>query len=511
MGTTKHFFQVNAVIFLSNNNMKKILLLATFITITSVIAEKLEKDEGIYILNEKNYDEGPKQFKYLLVYFYAPWCGHCKAFGPELVKAAQQLKEKDSPIKIAKVNGPEEEELLKKMEVKGYPTLFFYRDGEPIGYGGGRMANEMVEWVEKKIGPPAEILETEENVKDFISNSDVVVVGFFSDPESENAKAYKAAVKDYEEYPCGITSDMKAAEKHDAKDGEIVLFKNFDDRRAVYAGAIAKENLLEFIQRYAVPLVIEFNHDSAQKIFRGLVKSHLLVFVSYKSEEYETVNGILKKLAEEYRNKVMMVTIDTEEDDHRRIIEFLGLKGEKFPTMRIIQMKDDIDKYKAIEGEHDQHDIINEDNVRKFVQDYLDGKVPLHYLTEDLPEDWDKNPVKYLTAKNFDQVAFDKTKNVLVEFYAPWCGHCKKLAPVLDKFAESLIAEKKDDYVVAKIDATINELPHSRVRSFPTIRLYKAGENEMAEYNGERTLEGLKKFLDTDGVYGKAAPDHDEL
>ena len=51
----------------------------------------------------------------------------------ELVKAAQQLKEKDSPIKIAKVNGPEEEELLKKMEVTGYPTLFFYRDGEPIG------------------------------------------------------------------------------------------------------------------------------------------------------------------------------------------------------------------------------------------------------------------------------------------------------------------------------------------------------------------------------------------
>ena len=67
-----------------------------------------------------------------------------------MVKAAQQLKEKDSLIKIAKVNGPEEEELLAKMEVKGYPTLFFYRDGEPIPYGGGRMANEMVEWVEKK-------------------------------------------------------------------------------------------------------------------------------------------------------------------------------------------------------------------------------------------------------------------------------------------------------------------------------------------------------------------------
>merc|ERR1712156_1026344 len=106
MGTTKHFFQVNAVIFLSNNNMKKILLLATFITITSVIAEKLEKDEGIYILNEKNYDEGPKQFKYLLVYFYAPWCGHCKAFGPELFKAGENG--------MAEYNGERTLEGLKK-------------------------------------------------------------------------------------------------------------------------------------------------------------------------------------------------------------------------------------------------------------------------------------------------------------------------------------------------------------------------------------------------------------
>ena len=267
------------------------------------------------------------------------------------------------------------------------------------------------------------------------------------------------------------------------------MFKNFDDRRAVYSGAIGKDALLEFIQRYAVPLVVEFNHETAQKIFRGLVKSHILLFVNYKSDEYETTVKVATKLAEEFRNKVMFVTVDTEEDDHRRIIEFLGLKGEKFPTMRIIQMKDDIDKFKAVEGQHDQHDITNEDNLRKFVQDYLDGKVPQHYLTEDLPEDWNKHPVKYLTGKNFDEVVMDKSKNVLVEFHAPWCGHCKKLAPVWDKLAETLEAEKKEDVAVAKMDATINELPHSRVRSFPTIRLYKKGDDkEQVEYNGERKL-----------------------
>ena len=54
----------------------------------------------------------------------------------EYVKAAQILKEEDSTIKLAKVDGPEETALLEKMHVTGYPTIFFYRDGEPIKYGG---------------------------------------------------------------------------------------------------------------------------------------------------------------------------------------------------------------------------------------------------------------------------------------------------------------------------------------------------------------------------------------
>ena len=93
---------------------------------------------------------------------------------------------------------------------------------------------------------------------------------------------------------------------------------------------------------------------------------------------------------------------------------------------------------------------------------------------------------QYLTGENFDSVAFDKEKNVLVEFYAPWCGHCKALAPIWEELAEKRAKEDGSDLVVAMIDATTNELPHTRVRSFPTIKLYKKGDNEAAEYNGER-------------------------
>lgn len=85
---------------------------------------------------------------------------------------------------------------------------------------------------------------------------------------------------------------------------------------------------------------------------------------------------------------------------------------------------------------------------------------------------------------------------------APWCGHCKQLAPIYDKLGEKY--ESNDKVVIAKMDATVNELEHTKVNSFPTIKLFKRETNEVVEYNGERTLEGLSRFIDTDGDYGRA-------
>ena len=103
--------------------------------------------------------------------------------------------------------------------------------------------------------------------------------------------------------------------------------------------------------------VVEFNHDTAQKIFRGLVKSHLLLFLNKTSDDFEGVTAMARKLAEtpEFYQKVMFVTVDTDEDDHRRVIEYLGLRGERFPNMRIVQMKDDIEKYRPVKVSNTRH------------------------------------------------------------------------------------------------------------------------------------------------------------
>ena len=151
---------------------------------------------------------------------------------------------------------------------------------------------------------------------------------------------------------------------------------------------------------------------------------------------------------------------------------------------------------------------LSEDNNHLYVKQYLDGELRSHLISEDIPEDWDKESVKVLVGKNFEEVALNAEKDVLVEFYAPWCGHCKQLVPTWDKLGEKYM--DSETVVIAKMDSTANELEDVKVEGFPTIKLFKKGDNKVIDYNGERTLDGLVKFIECDGVQGAAAEGEDE-
>merc|ERR1712240_813508 len=89
------------------------------------------------------------------------------------------------------------------------------------------------------------------------------------------------------------------------------------------------------------------------------------------------------------------------------------------------------------------------------------------YLKSEAVPDNSANAVKVAVAKNFDELVTKSDKDVLVEFYAPWCGHCKKLAPVYDELGEKMANEAVE---IVKMDATANDVPSTfEVRGFPTI------------------------------------------
>jgi protein disulfide-isomerase A1 len=478
------------------------LLLAIF-ALTWAEDVEIKEDEGVLVLTKDNFEKAITDNEFILVEFYAPWCGHCKALAPEYAKAAQKLNSEESGIKLAKVDATEESELAEKHGVRGYPTIKFFRSGTPSEYQGGRQAADIVNWLRKKTGPPAVNLDSVDAAKAFIERDEVVVVGFFKDQESDAAKTFIEVAKTADDVAFAISSTAEVLADNKVDKDSIVLFKKFDEgRNDLDAAGATPESIKEFISSNQLPLVIEFTQESAQKIFGGEVKNHLLLFISAKADDFQDKLAAYRAAAGDFKGKVLFIYINIDDEDNLRILEFFGLKTDECPAVRYISLGEDMTKYKPTSDE------LGTDAIKSFVQDVIDGKVKPHLMTEDIPEDWNSKPVKVLVGKNFNDVARDKSKNVLVEFYAPWCGHCKQLAPIWDELGEKF--DGSGDTVIAKMDSTANELEDIKIQSFPTIKFFPKDSDEVVDYNGERTLDAFVKFLNSGGKDGAGPADDDE-
>ncbi|KAF8638249.1 hypothetical protein AX17_002271 [Amanita inopinata Kibby_2008] len=104
---------------------------------------------------------------------------------------------------------------------------------------------------------------------------------------------------------------------------------------------------------------------------------------------------------------------------------------------------------------------------------------------------------RILDFRDFDDVALDKSKNVLVSFTAPWCGHCKSLKYIYDEVARNF--KRESNCLVANFDADdqMNKPIAGRydIKGYPTIKLFRAGTNEPVDYSGKRSEEDIVKFL----------------
>jgi len=132
--------------------------------------------------------------------------------------------------------------------------------------------------------------------------------------------------------------------------------------------------------------------------------------------------------------------------------------------------------------------------LQKFAVDLLEGKLEPHMKSEPVPTSLDGH-VQVLVAKNFKEIVDDETKDVLIEFYAPWCGHCKTLAPKYEELAEMLKDEK--DIVIAKMDATANDVPKIYdVKGFPTLYWSpKGAKKNPKRYEGGREVDDFMKYI----------------
>eukprot|EP01067_Filipodium_phascolosomae_P001643 Filipodium_phascolosomae@DN2071_c0_g1_i2.p1 len=113
-------------------------------------------------------------------------------------------------------------------------------------------------------------------------------------------------------------------------------------------------------------------------------------------------------------------------------------------------------------------------------------------------ESQSQESVVVLTTKNWESyITEGKPKTVFVKFYAPWCGHCKALAPTWESLAKTF--QDTDDVVIAKVDATVDRTLASKhgVKSYPTLILFKTGSTKPTQqpFSGDRSLKSLIGFV----------------
>ncbi|XP_048645457.1 protein disulfide-isomerase A2 isoform X4 [Marmota marmota marmota] len=392
-----------------------------------------------------------------------------------------------------------------------YPTLKFFRDGNrthPEEYTGPREAKGIVEWLKRRVGSSATRLEDEEGAQALMDAGDVVVIGFFQDLEDEDVATFLALARDALDMTFGFTDQPKLFQKFGLTKDTVVLFKKFDEGRADFPVdeelGLDLGDLSRFLITHSMLLVTEFSHQTSRRIFGARILNHLLLFVNQTLASHRELLEGFREAAPPLRGQVLFVVVDVDaSNDH--VLQYFGLKAEEAPTLRLVNIET-TKKYAPPGGGP-----ITSASVAAFCQMVFSGKLKPYLLSQEVPPDWDQRPVKTLVGKNFEQVAFDETKNVFVKFYAPWCSHCKEMAPAWEALAEKY--RDHEDIIIAELDATANELEAFTVSGFPRLLYFPAGRDrklptppQMMEYKGNRDLESFSKFLDSGGELPAEAP-----
>ena len=444
----------------------------------------LEKD--VIILTDSTFDKAVEKYEYLLVLFYAPWCGHCKKFHPEYEKAATVLRKEN--LYLAKVDATVEKKLAEKFEIQGFPTVKLFIKGQAIEYTGGRRESEVINWMRKKTGPATKTLKTVEEVEKFQKDNDVVLV-YFGTNKADIEEFTKVARKN-EDFPFGVVEAEDVIKKF-SKAGTIVLFKNFDEGKRELT-EIKERAIDEFIDKFSAPKVMKFDEKAAQIIF-GKALPAIMLYASEKSEKWGEYEKLMKSVSEKLNGKLKVVLTDIKEGMAARLAEYIGIKENELPSVRIADTRADFKKYN-MEGE------INEKNILKFVEDWENNKLKPHLKTAEEPKE-NNGDVFVVVGKTFEKEVINNDKDVMLLFYAPWCGHCKALHPKYEEVAKKL-KEKNPKLLLAKIDATENEVESVNISGFPTVKFYPGNKKDKAplDYNGDRSVEDIIKFIKTNAA-----------
>ena len=332
-------------------------------------------------------------------------------------------------------------------------------------------------WVAKRAGASATPLKKQEDLNR-LYEEETSVAYFVPDGENSALETFLRAARDIDSvcaYAEGET--LKGLEGVAGKFVLVHHSQRYGRKVESSEEPFTFEAILAFESLHGSGKVLEFDQEAANAIFSG-EKIGVILFGGRDEPWFE-------RSAREFRKSFVFFRARAGSEFSARVAEYVGVDlGQQ--SLRILHFDDrNLQKFACSYGEQE---------LRECIADFKAGKLQQLFKSEPIPTSND-GPVRVIVGENFQKEVIDSNDHVLLEIYAPWCGHCKHLAPIYEQLAQKL--KNTPGIVIAKMDGTANEVSGLEVRSFPTIKLYKKDEKDRPkDHSGERTVKGFIAYLE---------------
>eukprot|EP00831_Metopus_contortus_P021063 TRINITY_DN1937_c0_g3_i1.p1 TRINITY_DN1937_c0_g3~~TRINITY_DN1937_c0_g3_i1.p1 ORF type:complete len:296 (+),score=74.07 TRINITY_DN1937_c0_g3_i1:107-994(+) len=230
-------------------------------------------------LTDDTYEEALKSNPIIMIKFYAPWCGHCKAFKPEYDKAADMILEQGKPYVLADLDAAAHKKAAEKNSIQGFPTVKLFLNGVAIEYTGDRKAEAIISFIDKKTQPSSKKLSTLEEVKEVEKAKGLRCIVAIEDEKT--LATYMDFTKSIDEYLLYHTSSDLLKQAFPKATGYMVVLKDFDEMVVFPEDkTFDSDSFSEILSSNSIPLVSEFNQKVVEILFKEHTHKGVMLFTS---------------------------------------------------------------------------------------------------------------------------------------------------------------------------------------------------------------------------------------
>ncbi|XP_075108683.1 protein disulfide-isomerase 5-2 isoform X1 [Nicotiana tabacum] len=339
-------------------------------------------DGKVLELEESNFYAAISTFDYMLVDFYAPWCGHCKRLSPELDKAAAILAELKQPVVIAKVDADKYSRVASKHEIDGFPTLKIFMHGVPTDYYGPRKADLLVRFLKKFVAPDVAALNSDSAISEFIEEagkSFPIFIGFGLNESAISRLAVKYKKKAWFSVAKDFSDKTMEFYDFDKVPALVTLHPSYNEQSIFYGPFEVAEKFLEdYIKQSLLPLALPINQDTLKLLKDDERKIVLTIVEDENDERSKGLVKLLKAAASANRDLVFAFVGFKQWQDFAESFEVS--KKMKLPKMIVW---DGNEEYFSVIGSDSVEEEDEGSQITQFLQGYKEGSVIQKRITSD--------------------------------------------------------------------------------------------------------------------------------